>query len=67
MFVSCRLPFIVAYSGTLWFQLEDMFQLIVTPQGVEKVMIQLKDTSTKVYAIGAELFLSKVPLEVLQN
>ena len=38
---------------TLWCQLEDMFQL--------------KDTPTKVYAIGAELFLSKVPLEVLQN
>ena len=30
-------------------------------------MIQLKDTPTKVYAIDAELFLSKVPLEVLQN
>ena len=52
---------------TLWCQLEDTFQLIVTPQGIEKVMIQLKDTPTKVYAIGAELFLSKVPLEVLQN
>ena len=52
---------------TLWFQLEDMFQLIVTPQGNEKVTIQLKDTPTKVYAIGAKLFLSKVPLEVLQN
>ena len=36
-----------------------MFQLIVTPQGIEK------DTPTKVYAIGAELFISKVPLEVL--
>ena len=44
-----------------------MFQIIVTPQGIEKVMIQLKDTPSKVYAIGAELFLSKVPLEVLQN
>ena len=44
-----------------------MFQLIVTPQGIEKVMIQLKDTPTKVCEIGAELFLSKVPLEVLQN
>ena len=32
-----------------------MFQLIVTPQGIEK------DTPTKVYAIGARLFLSKVP------
>ena len=39
-----------------------MFQLIVTPQGIEKVMIQLKDTPSKVYAIGARprLFLSKV-------
>ena len=54
-------------THTLWCQLEDIFQLIVTPQGIEKVMIQLKDTPTKVYAIGAELFLSKVPLEVLQN
>ena len=31
-----------------------MFQLIVTPQGIEKVTIQLKDTPTKVYAIGAK-------------
>ena len=37
--------------NTFWFQLEDMFQLIVTPQGIEKVMIQLIDTPTKVYAI----------------
>ena len=46
-----------------------MFQLIVrvTPQGNEKVTIQLIDTVTKVYAIGVRLFLSKVPLEVLQN
>ena len=44
-----------------------MFQLIVTPQGIEKVTIQLIDTLLKVYAIGARLFLSKVPLEVLQN
>ena len=35
---------------TLWFQLEDTFQLIVTPQGIEKVTTQLKDTPTKVYA-----------------
>ena len=53
--------------SSLWCQLEDMFQLIVTPQGIEKVTIQLIDTPTKVYAIGARLFLSKVPLEVLQN
>ena len=52
-------------STLFWFQLEDMFQLIVTPPGIEKVT--LKDTPTKVYAIGAKLFLSKVPLEVLQN
>ena len=55
------------FPGTLWFQLEDMFQLIVTPQGIEKVTIQLIDTPTKVYAIGDRLFSSKVPLEVLQN
>ena len=36
-------------------------------QRIEKVTIQLIDTPTKVYAIGARLFLSKVPLEVLQN
>ena len=41
-----------------------MFQLIVMPQGIEKVTIQFIDTPTKVYAIGARLFLSKVPLEV---
>ena len=44
-----------------------MFQSIVIPQGIEKVTIQLKDTLTKVYAMGAVLILSKVPLEVLQN
>ena len=60
-------PFWSGDSYTLWCQLEDMFQLIVTPQGIEKVTIQLVDTPTKVYAIGARLFLSKVPLEVLQN
>ena len=49
---------------TIWLQLENMFQLIVTPQGIEKVTIQLKDTPTKVYA---KLILSKVPLKVLQN
>ena len=43
------------WVSTLWFQLEDIFQLIVTPKGIEKVLIQLKDTPTKVYAIGAEL------------
>ena len=35
-----------------------MFQLLVgTPQGIEQVTLQLKDTPTKVYAIGAKLFL----------
>ena len=52
---------------TFWFQLEDMFQILVMPQGIEKVTLQSKDTSTKVYAIGAKLSLSKVPLAVLQN
>ena len=33
---------------TFWFQLEDMFQLIVTPQGIEKVTIKLIDTPKKV-------------------
>ena len=44
-----------------------MFQVIVTPQGIEKVTIQLIDTPTKVNAISARLFLSKLPLEVLQT
>ena len=57
----------VTLGTTLWFQLEDMFQLIVTLQGIEKVTIQLKDRPIMVYAIGAKLFLSKVPLEVLQK
>ena len=35
--------------GTLWCQLEDMFQLIVTPQGIEKVTIQLIDTELQRY------------------
>ena len=33
---------------TLWYQLEDMFQLMVMPQGIEKVTIQLIDIPTKV-------------------
>ena len=44
-----------------------MLQSIVTPQGIENVTIQLIHTPTKVYAIGAKLILSKVPLELLQN
>ena len=31
-------------SSTLWFQLEDMFQLIGTPQGIERVLFQIKVT-----------------------
>ena len=46
-------------NNTLWCQLEDMLQLIVMPQGIEKVTIQLIDTPTKVYAIGARLFFIK--------
>ena len=53
------------FACILWSQLEDMFQLIGTPHG--QVTVQLKDTPTKVYAIGAKLSLSKMPLEVLQN
>ena len=37
-----------------------MFQLGMY-QGIEQVMVQLKDTPTKVYAIGAKLFIPKVP------
>ena len=46
----------------LWFQLEAMFQLISTPQGIEQFAVQLKEN-----AIRAKLFLPKVPQEVLQN
>ena len=35
----------------LWFQLKDMLQLKGMPQGIEQVMLQLKDTVTKVYEI----------------
>ena len=49
-------PKTLIFSGkkivlTLWCQLEDMVQLTVMPQGIEKVTIQLLDTPTKVYAI----------------
>ena len=47
--------------------MKECLVLIVTPQGIGKVTIQLIDTPTKVHAIGARLFLSKVPLEVFQN
>ena len=33
--------------STLWCQLEDMFELIIMPQGIEEVTIQLIDTPTK--------------------
>ena len=57
-----KIPFwLLRQTVTLWFQLEDMFQIIVTPQGIEKVTIQLKDTPTKVYAIGAEFFYQRCP------
>ena len=56
-----------AIKPTLLFQLEDMFQLISTPQDIEKVTLRLKDAPAKVYVVGAKLFLSKVPLEVFQN
>ena len=46
---------------TLWCQLEGMFQLIVTPQGIEKDTIQLVDIPKKVYAIGARLFYQRCP------
>ena len=32
-----------------------MFQLLVMPQGIEQVTVQLKDKHIKVYAIGAKL------------
>ena len=54
--IKCNNLFLMSVRNwrlTLWFQLEDMFKLIVTPQGNKKVMIQLKDTPTKVYAKGA--------------
>ena len=45
---------------TPWFQLEGMFQLMITPQGIERVTIQLKDTPTKVYALGG-VFIKGAP------
>ena len=56
-----KLHYVISMKSTLWCQLEDMFQLIVTPQGIEKVTIQLIDTPTKVYAIGAKLFYQRRP------
>ena len=37
------------------------FQIIGTPQGIEQVTVQLKDTPTKVYAIGAKFFIKGAP------
>ena len=31
-------------ASTLWCQLEDMFQLMGTPQGIERVMVQITVT-----------------------
>ena len=52
--------------STLWFQLEDMFQLIGTRQGIDQVTVKLEDAPTEVYARDTKLFLTKVPLEVLE-
>ena len=38
----------------LWFQVEDMFQSIGTPQVIEEVIVKLIVTLTKVYVIGAK-------------
>ena len=61
--MSAQISWEKLISFTLWFQLEDMFQLIGTPQGIEQVTVQLNDTPTKVYAIG---FFFK-GIEMLQN
>ena len=45
--ISCNNPWIFCTTRsycTLWCQLEDMFQLIGTPQGIERVMVQIKVT-----------------------
>ena len=44
-----------------------MFLLMVTPQDIDTSHKPIKNTPTKVYAIGVKLLLSKVPLEELQN
>ena len=38
----CRLLLTVSCALTLWCQLEDTFQLIVTPQGMELVMVHIE-------------------------
>ena len=48
---------------TLWYQLEDMFQLIVTAQGIEKVTIKLIDTPTKVCQV---VFIKGAPRSALK-
>ena len=40
---SCKCSFL-GDSSTLLFQLEDMFQLVITPRGIDDVKVQLKDT-----------------------
>ena len=49
---------------TLWFQLEDMLQLLVTPQGIEKVTIQLKDTPDKRMANRCQVIFIKGALRI---
>ena len=37
----------VLFLSTLWFQLEDMFQSIVTPQGIGQVQLHIKGHTHK--------------------
>ena len=56
---------------TLWFQLEDMFQSIGIPQGIEVVTVQVKDTPTpQVYAVfikGAPISGSKLSIDPIKR
>ena len=56
-----------APTSTQWFQLEIIFQLVGMPHCYEQVTVRSKGTPTKLYALGAKLFLSRVALEVLQK
>ena len=51
VFLYCNVECLLS---TPWSQLDDVLQLIGTPQGIEEIIVQLKDTLTKVYVIGAE-------------
>ena len=53
--VYCWLPVGRELRKTLEFQLEDMFQLVSRPSGIDQVMFQLKDTPT--YKVVAKLSL----------